>query len=30
MFRLKPENPGDLGQLLDAAAYRQLVESEHD
>ena len=28
MFKLKPDDAGQLGQLLDAAAYRQHVESE--
>ena len=28
MFKMKPANPGDVGELLDAAAYQKLVESE--
>lgn len=28
MFKMKPANPGDVANLLDAAAYRTLVESE--
>lgn len=28
MFKMKPANAGDVDQLLDAAAYQQLVESE--
>ncbi len=28
MFKLKPANAADVGELLDAAAYRKLVESE--
>jgi glycine cleavage system H protein len=28
MFKLKPANAGDVGELLDAAAYQKLVESE--
>jgi glycine cleavage system H protein len=28
MFKLKPVNPADVGELLDAAAYQKLVESE--
>ncbi len=28
MFKLKPANPGDVGELLDASAYQKLVESE--
>jgi glycine cleavage system H protein len=28
MFKLKPANSGDVGELLDAAAYQKLVESE--
>ena len=28
MFKLKPANPADVGELLDAAAYQKLVESE--
>ena len=28
MFKIKPANPGDVAELLDAAAYRKLVESE--
>ncbi|MFN3750201.1 MAG: glycine cleavage system protein GcvH [Thiobacillus sp.] len=28
MFRLKPANPADVDELLDAAAYQKLVESE--
>ena len=28
MFKLKPANPADVAGLLDAAAYRKLVESE--
>lgn len=28
MFRLKPANPAELDELLDAAAYQKLVESE--
>ncbi len=28
MFTLRPERPADIEGLLDAAAYRQLVESE--
>jgi glycine cleavage system H protein len=28
MFKMKPANPGDVAELLDAAAYRKLVESE--
>jgi len=28
MFKLKPANPGDVAELLDAAAYQKLVESE--
>jgi glycine cleavage system H protein len=28
MFKMKPANAGDVADLLDAAAYRKLVESE--
>jgi glycine cleavage system H protein len=28
MFKLKPANAADIGELLDAAAYQKLVESE--
>lgn len=28
MFKLKPANPADVSELLDAAAYQKLVESE--
>jgi glycine cleavage system H protein len=28
MFKLKPANPTDVAELLDAAAYQKLVESE--
>lgn len=28
MFKMKPANPADVAQLLDAAAYQKLVESE--
>lgn len=28
MFKVKPANPGDVAELLDAAAYQKLVESE--
>lgn len=28
MFKMKPANPGDVAELLDAAAYQKLVESE--
>ncbi len=28
MFRMRPDNASDLGALLDAAAYRSVVESE--
>jgi glycine cleavage system H protein len=28
MFKIKPANPGDVAELLDAAAYQKLVESE--
>jgi len=28
MFKMKPANPGDVVELLDAAAYQKLVESE--
>ena len=28
MFKLKPANPADVAELLDAAAYQKLVESE--
>jgi len=28
MFKLKPANAADVGELLDAAAYQKLVESE--
>ena len=28
MFKIKPANAGDVAGLLDAAAYRKLVESE--
>ncbi|MFN3543333.1 MAG: glycine cleavage system protein GcvH [Thiobacillus sp.] len=28
MFKLKPANPADVNELLDAAAYQKLVESE--
>jgi glycine cleavage system H protein len=28
MFRIKPDNPADLGGLLDGAGYGALVESE--
>ena len=28
MFRIKPANPGELGGLLDAAAYEALVAAE--
>jgi glycine cleavage system H protein len=28
MFRLKPDNPGELAGLLDAAAYQKIAEAE--
>jgi glycine cleavage system H protein len=28
MFKVKPANPGDVAELLDAAAYQKLVETE--
>jgi glycine cleavage system H protein len=28
MFKIKPADPGDVAELLDAAAYQKLVESE--
>ncbi len=28
LFRIKPERPEELGSLLDAAAYKSLVEAE--
>ena len=28
MFKIKPANPSDVSDLLDAAAYQKLVESE--
>jgi glycine cleavage system H protein len=28
MFKMKPANAGDVAELLDAAAYQKLVESE--
>lgn len=28
MFRLKPDDPAQLGALLDAAAYRKIADSE--
>jgi glycine cleavage system H protein len=28
MFKIKPANPADVGEPLDAAAYQKLVESE--
>jgi glycine cleavage system H protein len=28
MFKLKPSDPGELNQLLDATAYEQLIASE--
>ena len=28
MFKLKPSQPGELGALLDAAAYQKLVEAD--
>jgi glycine cleavage system H protein len=28
MFKIKPTNAGDVAELLDAAAYQKLVESE--
>ena len=28
LFKLKPANPADVAELLDAAAYQKLVESE--
>ncbi|MEW6589501.1 MAG: glycine cleavage system protein GcvH [Pseudomonadota bacterium] len=28
MFKIKPANPADVNDLLDAAAYQKLVESE--
>jgi len=28
MFKLKPANPADVAELLDAVAYQKLVESE--
>ena len=28
MFKMKPANPADVNDLLDAAAYQKLVESE--
>jgi glycine cleavage system H protein len=28
LFKLKPSNAGDVAELLDAAAYQKLVESE--
>lgn len=28
MFRIKPDNPGELGALLDAAAYQRIAEAE--
>jgi glycine cleavage system H protein len=29
LFKLKPSNPAELGQLLDAAAYGQVVAEAH-
>lgn len=28
LFRIRPDNPAELGTLLDAAAYRKIAESE--
>ncbi len=28
MFRLKPDNPPELGRLLDAAAYQKIADAE--
>jgi glycine cleavage system H protein len=28
MFKLKPDNPGELAGLLDAAAYQKIAEAE--
>jgi len=28
MFKLKPANAADVAELMDAAAYQKLVESE--
>ena len=28
LFRLEPEDPGDLGQLLDASGYRALIADQ--
>lgn len=28
LFRIRPDNPAELGALLDAAAYRKIAESE--
>jgi hypothetical protein len=28
MFRIKPSNPGELANLLDAAAYGKIAEAE--
>ena len=28
MFRLKPDNPGEVAGLLDAAAYQAIAEAE--
>ena len=28
MFRMKPGNPGELGELLDAAAYQKVADAE--
>jgi glycine cleavage system H protein len=28
LFRLRPDDPSELDRLLDAAAYRELIESE--
>jgi glycine cleavage system H protein len=30
LFKLKPVNPGDVNNLLDAAAYQKMLESEDD
>lgn len=30
LFKLKPVNPADVNNLLDAAAYQQMLESEDD
>ena len=28
MFRIKPDNPAELGELLDAAAYQKIADAE--